>query len=277
MAQNTLVLKPGPAQGKDCVVGFLVPDNNYANAEHLPGYAWTQGGQLNVTRSLLAFDLAAIPEGASIVHAELSCFFNPTYIGYTHSGDNGLLIERITQPWQEDQATWNNQPAVSGAHVLSIPPSLSETQDYLDMNVTQLVQDMVNDPANSFGFRFRLVTEEPYKFVLLASSDYPDSLRWPELHVTYSLPDATEERSKATNALGCWPNPATDVVLFRHRGLASEAGTVQLCDAMGRVIARRPLRNGQVEVGDLAPGCYLAMVTTPNGRSLGETRLVIMR
>lgn len=47
---------------------------------------------------------------------------------------------------------------------------MAPDQNYLDIDVTGLVQTMLDDPQNSDGFSLQLVTEEPYRQVLFAAT-----------------------------------------------------------------------------------------------------------
>lgn len=68
--------------------------------------------------------------------------------------------------------------------MLVVPPSAGPQSDYLDLNVTGMIQDMVNDAENSFGFLIKILKEELYRRVGLSSSDHPVSDKWPKLVIT---------------------------------------------------------------------------------------------
>ena len=73
--------------------------------------------------------------------------------------------------WDESTITWNTQPSSTFENQVFISKSTSPTQDYTNMNVTNLVQDMIDDKASSYGFLLKFQIEEPYKILLFASSD----------------------------------------------------------------------------------------------------------
>ena len=56
----------------------------------------------------------------------------------------------------------------------------------MDIDVTQLVQDIVDNPASSYGFMILLQNEASYRAVYFASSDYTDSAKHPKLVVAYT-------------------------------------------------------------------------------------------
>jgi len=63
--------------------------------------------------------------------------------------------------------------------------STSNFQDYV-VDVRDMVQDMVNQPAQNNGFLIRLDDETYYTSMIFASSDFSDSLYWPMLEVVYT-------------------------------------------------------------------------------------------
>ena len=60
--------------------------------------------------------------------------------------------------WNEQSITWNNQPNVTTQNQIIVPASSSVHQNY-NINVTSLVQDIINNPNSSFGFSLKLQTE----------------------------------------------------------------------------------------------------------------------
>ena len=81
-AQTTIVLQPGPADGKDAEIFSCVScgyaGNNYGTKRDLNAIAWTKNGNNSNVRSLIQFDLSGIPANAFINSATLSLYFNPT-------------------------------------------------------------------------------------------------------------------------------------------------------------------------------------------------------
>jgi len=102
---------------------------------------------------------------------------------------NLSIIEQITSDWEEQTVTWNTQPTTTNVNRITIPEStLQWNWNFTDnsADLITMIQDMVSNQAMNYGFMIKLDTEDYYRAVSFASSDYTDSLLWPELTVTYS-------------------------------------------------------------------------------------------
>lgn len=189
--QTTLVLQPDAATGKDATLHGLVSEvnNNWGSIDQFPVAAWTFLGVPGVVRGVLDFDLSAIPSGATITSAHLSMYAYDQPAGFGQhadlSGSNAAWIQRVTSTWDENTVTWNTQPSFTTINEVAVPGTSNPLQDYLNMDVTLLVQDMIDDPANSFGFLFKLQDENYYRRLNFATSDHADPARRPRLVVSY--------------------------------------------------------------------------------------------
>jgi hypothetical protein len=193
---RTITLQPDSCKGKDALIGDCgpcgYPNLNLGDHQDMLAASWTISGNTSNVRALIDFDLSGIPTGSTIVSAKLSLYHNPNSAsGNTgHSqidGSNEAWLRRITSTWGEYSVTWNTQPTTTTQNQLVIPASTSNTQNYIDINVATLVQDMVNNPQQSFGFELQLQTESPKRSLLFASSDHPNAALHPKLEITYLL------------------------------------------------------------------------------------------
>ena len=193
LGQTVLVLQPGAEDGKDTYVSSLGHTTNYGDAVDSPAMAWTYQGAPFILRAFIEFDLSSMPQGTVIVSALLSLYNNPNS-GHNNgehsslSGPNTYWLYRIIEEWDEHAMIWDDQPSTTALHMVTLPQSISPHQDYEDIDVTQLVQDMVDSPESSHGFLLRLATEEYYRSMIFASSDHPDAARHPKLVITYIAP-----------------------------------------------------------------------------------------
>ncbi|MFA6200692.1 MAG: DNRLRE domain-containing protein [Bacteroidales bacterium] len=209
---QTVTFKPNATIGKDAEIWML--DNNclvdsihtgaelnYGNAPQIKMAVWTYGSihcGKGTSRSLLRFDqLNTIPSTATITSVELRLYgttleSNTWYTGHPASFyENSVLVSRITSAWQENTVTYNTRPSTTTVNSFIIPASTSEySWNYSNSSndLLAMVQYMVSNPDQNYGFMFQLQTENPYyRRMVFASSDYSDSTLWPELRVTYRV------------------------------------------------------------------------------------------
>ncbi|HEX3048224.1 MAG TPA: DNRLRE domain-containing protein [Bacillota bacterium] len=180
---------PGPDDGKDAMVQSRVPDLNAGNYNRFMAIDWTWSGVPGAIRSLIEFDLSDIPDDASITSALLSLYaWDGSSPHSTLSGSNACWLQRITSSWAEDTVTWNNQPTTTTQNQVTLPASTSPTQNYPDIDVTDMVLDMIADPSAGYGMMIRLQTEAYYRNMSFCSSDHTNSALRPKLVVTFTTP-----------------------------------------------------------------------------------------
>lgn len=193
---EVLTLKPDARTGKDAVIWTERPDTPIPNSEDFQAMGWTWyalGYNGGVRRSLIDFDLSSIPENAKIVNATLSLYFNPTSpelpstLGHSQrDGSNKSILSRINSPWSEETVTWNSQPSISTDNQIFVKASTTDDKDYV-IDVKNLIEDMVTNPSESFGFLYMLENEDYYRAMIFASSDNANSDLHPKLEIEYTL------------------------------------------------------------------------------------------
>ncbi len=152
---NSISLQPDAAAGKDAVLHGLASNANinYGNNVQFIASAWTFSSVPGVVRSVIQFDFTSIPSNATITSAKLSLYASDGSGGSpqhsTLSGPNDAWLERVTSSWSESTVTWNTQPTTTTQNRVSLPSSISPTEDYLNIDVTTLVQDMTNTGSSS--------------------------------------------------------------------------------------------------------------------------------
>ncbi len=160
---------------------------------------WSASNYRVNQRSIMDFDVASLPADAVILEAKLSLYsmYPQTNDDYRHCSSitrstyksNASYIERITSGWTETAVTYNTQPATTASHRLLLPESQTYDENYTDFDVTGMVQDMLNNPGESFGFMLRLQNETKYTRMAFCSREHPDSARWPRLVIKYMIAD----------------------------------------------------------------------------------------
>ncbi len=222
--QTSITLQPDASQGKDAWINSGQPSNNYADYPNFAAIAWTSGGEF-ISRGLLDFDLSSIPANATISSAKLSLYCNTTsdhtQLHSGLSGSNACYLQRITSSWTENAVNWTNQPSSTTTNQVTLAASNSSTQDYLDIDVLNLIKDMKANSSSSFGIMLKLVSEVKYRSLIFANSDHLDAAKRPKLVITYTLgnttcvkikPNANDGKdawitsNQPTNNYGVYPN-----------------------------------------------------------------------
>ena len=211
-SQSTIVIQPGPADGKDARVWTLSPNENFPDYLFTKANAWTWGGDFGIERTFIEFDLSAVTKNMIISEAKLSFYYHwlPGNPEQTNAGDNKILLQRTTAPWSENSITWNNQPTTTPLNYVEIPPCSFPQQDYTDIDVTALVSDALNYDGNFFSFLVRIKDEITYRRFAQASSDHPTPEKRPKLEIFYDcfidLGSDTTICSSDTITLSAGPN-----------------------------------------------------------------------
>lgn len=216
--KTCITLRPGALDGKDALIDSRLTTTNYGNHPDFASIAWTNGGTPVNARGLVQFDFSGIPSGSTITSSDLSLYsYNSASNGShsTMSGSNTSVIQQISSSWTESGVTWSNQPGTITANQVTLAASTSSIQDYLNINVTAMVQNMMI--SGNYGFMIRQVTESYYRRMVFASSDNADANLHPKLNVCYVKPlpmikaDETDAKAKDLS-LSIYPNPANDIV-----------------------------------------------------------------
>ena len=193
-AQTTTITLPASKDAAIREYKGVGDGNNYGSVPFLNIQSWTNLGYTANQRSLIDFDLSMITGNATVNSAFLFLYVDVNVAPFPGghqllSGSNKSIIKRVIASWTEPLVTWNNQPGTTTFSQTNIPASISSNQNYI-VDVTNLVQDMVNDPANSHGFLIRLINENYYRRMIFASKDNHKIELHPRLEITY-VPDST--------------------------------------------------------------------------------------
>ena len=123
-------------------------------------------------------------------------------------GNNESELLRVLNDWDEYFVTWNTAPATTNQHRVILPTSTTYFQDYLNVDVKDIVQDMVTNPSNSYGFMIKLVNEYYYSCMIFASTDFPNASKHPKLEVCYTIATDIASSLNTDYQLVVYPNPS---------------------------------------------------------------------
>ena len=177
-------LQPGAASGKDAEIYDQAPNNNYGNGAE----TWVSSVSNDTTRTLLRFNMDAIPAGARILGATLSLDRQ------SGSGaDQPVSAHRIRNPWSEDSVTWNSRETGTNwdtaggdfdSMAVATTPVGPVNQRY-EWSITPLAQGWVDGSYPNYGVALvaaiaGMAGERFY------TSDHADPTRHPRLTITYA-------------------------------------------------------------------------------------------
>ena len=194
---KTLFLQPGPEKGKDAMILNTEPDNNYGTykyfeASYLPSE--TAITVMKTRRSLIWFDRSALPSNAVIKKVVLKLSYDiplpwDSTIFISANSTTPVkasgILQQITEPWEENKVTWNNQPKTIEAGQIYLQPFIRNV-NFIEIDVTSLFTPPAATTLPNYGIMFKLYPNDRFKGFRFASSDYPDSLMRPRLSIQYT-------------------------------------------------------------------------------------------
>lgn len=158
---------------------------------------------------LLRFDLSVLPEkvkgleqGALVQQATLSLFV------VQGRADTTFGIYRLRRAWDACAVTWNlpwQKPGANGLDDRDVEPvrewTTVKSQGMLDLDVTALVQEWLQNPASNQGILLKSFEMRWPSNLILFSSDHPAISSRPKLTIKYeaALPTPTEVPATATH------------------------------------------------------------------------------
>lgn len=248
---------------------------NYGGYEYINMHGATNGGVWTIQRSLIEFNLSTIPQFSTITNATLFLYSDENSEAYPNgheprSGSNECTIYRITSPWEEYTVTWTNQPSYSPNNAVYVPASSSSFQDY-QIDVTDLVQDMVDFPSSSHGFFIKLVDENYYRRLVFASGDHTNSGLHPKLQVSFNNANGIENKIESSG-FNCFPNPTNGSKTINIAKIDGGEMTLKLMSLTGELITET--QSSILDVSELSKGLYFLKVEQ-NDQVIGIKRLIV--
>lgn len=235
---------------------------------------WTKNGSLGIQRSLIDFDFSTVPTNAIVQSATLTLYNNPaSYNGFQNgehshiSGSNESVLQRITSSWQHNTVNWNNQPSTDATYEATLLQDTNVHQDYA-IDVTNLIRDRIQNPSTTFGFMLKLITEQPYRCLVFASSDHPNQTLHPNLELCYTLPVRIPETENSIIDFSIFPNPANKNLHFKFNHSFTGNRKIEIIDITGRKVLERVLPINSMyfslNIESLSAGTYLVIYSGEN-------------
>ena len=241
------------------------PSTNQGTSTELDAIAWSSGNSF-VSRSVLDFNWDTIPSGATITSATLSLYGDSNTTNRegdsSLTGPNNWLIQRVTSSWSGSTVTWNTQPTTDTNDQVHMPKTFPIYKDFPSIDVTTLVQDIVNNYPNQYGILWKLVTETEYRSVVFCSNYYPNPARRPSLSVCYTTKEGVQEINNKP-VVSVYPNPTLNNITITYSTKNSGAVYYSIYDVMGKQINNNTMLGkgsnivGTINIADLSSGMYL--------------------
>lgn len=243
---------------KDASVYQYQPNNNYGTIGTL-SLSSNLFNYNDIQRSLLQFDLTALPPGTTIIQARLNLsMFNQAGI------DFDVEIHPILQLWTETAVTWNNQPACDTHAVASLP---YQGYGWWHFDITPLTQLWVNNPSLNQGVILKFAIEQYPDSLGRAAYFYSrdTTLEQPNLEVVLM---GIEQRNADRLTPGLIiPNPVRERATLTVKILDPDQYAIVLYDRTGKRV--KEIHRGFLEIGShsllvdcrgLAAGVYLLIL-----------------
>jgi hypothetical protein len=172
----------------DAVVNSLLPTTNFENPGYYKASAWTNNLQTSIIRTYLKFDISTIPKEAKVCYAKLY-LYSPSDSKSEHShstlsGSNDFFVRRISEEWDSQLITWENQPAYYTEDEVLCSSSLTFDQNY-EIDITAIVQSIIENELDNYGFLIMLSQELFYRQICFASNNYQNQSLRPHLQIKY--------------------------------------------------------------------------------------------
>lgn len=151
----------------------------------------------NIVRSLLRFDLTAIPAATTIISADLNLWFTSTNSALPID----INLQKVTKAWEENEATWNKSKSTSGwaipggdyagtklstvSGITSPPSDINNALTNWQVPIS-VVQGWLTDSSTNHGFLLKSSNESTKIYKKFASSEQEVADKYkPQLVITY--------------------------------------------------------------------------------------------
>lgn len=194
---KTLILQPGPDDGKDAMISNLDPDKNFGDYKFFEATFISEPvlTVMRSNRSLVWFNLNSLPKSAVIKKVTLQLFYDipipwDSNVFITEPVTSSLwyggVLQQIVEPWEENKVTWNTQPKSILANQVFISPFIRNV-NFVTVDITTLFVPVNDIAAANYGMLFKLWPTEKFPGFRFASSDFVDATMRPKLTIYYTI------------------------------------------------------------------------------------------
>jgi hypothetical protein len=152
-------------------------------------------------------------------------------------------------------------------------------QDYVGLDVTGLVQAMVNYPDTAHGFAIRTEVEIPTRGLFFCGAGFSDPSKRPRLRIKFSSSVGVPESASSEGAVA-YPNPVpTGTPLRLFVPAKQDVDAVVIFDGSGRTVYTTKIERGATDVlvqETLAPGVYRVIVKDPKGVVIRSSSVIVI-
>jgi hypothetical protein len=180
--EQTLVIQPNAADGKDGSIDTAMQDQNYGSYYEIAAGT----GSADTVRAFIQFDLDSIPEDAVVTDADLGLFYYRS-VGGVVTAPIGAYA--VLENWNEGSLTWNNQPDFSTTveYTRTVPASV--TDDFVYWSLDDLVKAWVEGTISNYGLVLKDTDESTVEvWKGFRSSDWSTAGERPKLVIHYYDP-----------------------------------------------------------------------------------------
>ncbi len=144
-------------------------NSNFVNTTLLRANNISSGGGNVITRSLMAFDLNALPNNVQVNQANLIL----TDDEVTQASTFKVQLRRINDNWNQRTVTYNEQPSFNTSSQDLIDFNYDGSQSSYNIDVTTHLQTMIGQVNSSLGWVLKLEDESPTDAGISASFKNP--------------------------------------------------------------------------------------------------------
>src|ERR1035438_4815148 len=134
----------------------------------------------NGNNGYLQFNLATLPSGINVNKATLRLYVND-------SGTGGSFnVYQLNTSWSESTLNWGNAP--SPGELVAGPISVSEANQFVEVDITSLVQGWANGSVQNNGLVLELAEFDIAFYFSFDSKENTDTSHQPELEIVLDGP-----------------------------------------------------------------------------------------